>query len=90
MTNELILNLLEYNNIDKTMDSSSTKMNLLIITNMTIDKIGRNARLIWEILNNKKALHTFHILNISELNYIDFSMSLCWLVRGYKIAYSSF
>ncbi len=67
--------------------SIGNNINYLIITNMTIDKIGRNARLISEILDNKKSTPLFELLEISELTEIDFTMALGWLAREYKIAF---
>ena len=59
----------------------------LIISNMTTDKIGRNARILWVILNNKKGMPLSALLKISELTESDFSMAIGWLAREYKIVF---
>ncbi|BBE20111.1 hypothetical protein AQPE_4302 [Aquipluma nitroreducens] len=54
---------------------------------MTTDKIGRNARILWVILNNKKGMSLSALLKTSELTESDFSMAIGWLAREYKIAF---
>jgi hypothetical protein len=54
---------------------------------MTIDRIGRNARLICEILDNKNNTSVSELWEKSELTEFDFSMALGWLAREYKIAF---
>lgn len=54
---------------------------------MTTDKIGRNARILWVILNNKKGMPLSALLKISELTESDFSMAIGWLAREYKIVF---
>ena len=54
---------------------------------MKTDKIGRNARVIWAILNLKRGMSLSDLLKISELNESDFLMAIGWLAREYKIAF---
>lgn len=54
---------------------------------MTTDKIGRNARLISKILDNKNSTPLSELWEKSELTESDFSMALGWLAREYKIAF---
>jgi hypothetical protein len=53
---------------------------------MLKDKIGKNAGIIWHILDNNKRLDYVELYLLTKLNEADFNMAMGWLFREDNIS----
>lgn len=53
---------------------------------MMIDEIGKNAGLIWKILDKQNEIRQSELAKLSKLAKPDFLLALGWLARESKIA----
>lgn len=52
---------------------------------MINQEIGKNAGLIWQILDNNDEMQTNELWVITELSFVDFNLALGWLARENKV-----
>ena len=54
---------------------------------MNNQEIGKNAGLVWQILDNKGEMQINALWDLTELSIVDFYLALGWLAREKKVLF---
>lgn len=54
---------------------------------MNNQELGKNAGLVWQILDNKGEMQINALWDLTELSIVDFYLALGWLARENKVLF---